>query len=767
MNRHLQAAIIGGGVVGCAVLRALARRGWRDVALFERTELTAGATWHSSGIISHFTRIPFLTRLASITRATFRDLEAEAEQPIGLIEAGSIRLAITPGDYRELAAFAETNAGLACGSRMVTEAEVAERWPLARFDRIEKIEGALLVEADCRLNAADYTQALARTARAQGAAIHRGVEVTGLSPRPGGGWVLTTNQGNWTAEHVVAATGIFSRRSLPKLGISIPSAVLAHQYLVTESHPSVIAHHESGAGPLPVLRKPDIGLSIRQEGLGFSLSLYEENISAVFPHGPPPGFGMQLFNSDMESIESCFEGAIALVPALGEVGIRSIINGPMPWSPDFVPIVGPLAGRRGLWVAEATSYGVTWSGGIAQLLADWIVDGDPGQDVSLIDPRRFGDYADAAWADSRAIADFKGTYGSANANAAPEVSPIHNMLESRGAVFEEIDGRAVATSFTKAGRDFDIGIAPLRPPTIVKLSASRPIEALLQALQAPTLPASGFETHSQLLSSRGTILGLVRIRLNAETDNLELAVEAPCPRAAAEDLLARLATISGVSACHSDTPQEAMIVLAQDPELLSLTLGLPADTALGRIVPLHVAGIAGGHATRLTNLGGWIRWELFHATDIHHHVFSHVLSVLPQAKLVGTTDYAEMRAVMGEPMIGRDIDANITPDGRRISGLTSVDPISTILTRAMVAAPADGPLLAGTVIYDSGGNIVGSIMSATTVADGFACFAAVAPDLVNTDKLLTLRHGGHPCPVVLQALRYPRSDASSTRPDRS
>jgi hypothetical protein len=368
-----------------------------------------------------------------------------------------------------------------------------------------------------------------------------------------------------------------------------------------------------------------------------------------------------------------------------------------------------------------------------------------------MDPRRFGDYADAAWADSRAIADFKGAYGSADTNAAPEVSPIHNMLESRGAVFEEIDGRAVATSFAQVGsHDFDIGIVPLRPPMIVKLSASRPIEALLHALQAPALPAAGFETHSPLLSSRGTILGLVRIRLNAETDDLELAVEAPCPRAAAEDLLDRLTTISGVSACHSDTPQEAMIVLARDSECLSLTLGLPADAARGRIVPLHVAGIAGGHATRLTNLGGWKRWELFHATGVHHQIFNHVLSVLPQAKLVGTTDYAEMRAIMGEPAIGREIDANITPDGRRISGLTSVDPKSTILARAMVAAPADGPLLAGTVIYDPGGNIVGSITSATAVADGFACFAAVAPELVNNGKLLTLLHGGHPCPVVIK-----------------
>ena len=409
MDRIYRALVIGGGVVGCNVLYHLTREGWSDVALCERRELTAGATWHSSGHISAYTGDLNLVELARYTRSQVDRLRTEEGQDLGLRSAGSLRLATRPAHLEEYRRFADAARTIGVDVRVVGPSEALALWPLMNG---EGVIGALHLPRDCYLNAADFTQALARAARSRGAEILRQTEVTGIEPARSGDWRVRTTNGDLHCEHVVSATGIFARRTFALAGMFLPVATLSHQYLVTAPVDRIIERRRTTDDRLPILRQPDIRLNVREEGDGFFISVYESGAKAIFPDGAPGEYGMELLPPDFESIEDQFAGAIHRVPSLQEAGIREIVHGPLPWSADFAPLVGPVPHRRNFWVAEGVSYGVTWSGGVARLLARWIVHGDPGCDTSSVDCRRFGASATASWADERATRSYLGSYNS-------------------------------------------------------------------------------------------------------------------------------------------------------------------------------------------------------------------------------------------------------------------------------------------------------------------------------------------------------------------
>ena len=417
MNRHYRVLVIGGGVVGCNVLYHLTREGWSDVVLCERRELTAGATWHSSGHISAYTGDLALVELARYTRSHIDGLRNEVAQDLGLRSAGSLRLATRRAHLAEYRRFANAARAVGVEARVIGPREALALWPLMND---EGVLGALHLPGDCYLDAAGFTQALASAARSRGAQILRQTEVTGFEPARSGGWRVRTTNGEIDCEHVVSATGIFARRTFALAGMFLPVATLSHQYLVTEPARPIIEHRRMTDARLPILRQPDIRLNVREEGDGLFVSVYESGARAIFPDGAPREYGMELLPPDIESIEDQFADAIRRVPALGEIGIREIVHGPLPWSADFAPLVGPVPDRRNFWVAEGVSYGVTWSGGVARLLARWIVHGDPGSDTSSVDCRRFGASAAPAWADEQATRSYLGSYtGEFDSRAAP------------------------------------------------------------------------------------------------------------------------------------------------------------------------------------------------------------------------------------------------------------------------------------------------------------------------------------------------------------
>ena len=406
-RRTFRVVVIGGGVVGCNILYHLSKAGWSDVALCERHDLTAGATWHSSGHISTLTPSQTLSALALTTRRMLRPLERESGQALGLEESGSVRLGTSAGQLREFERLAREFEAVGLEAEVVSATQTQSLWPLMQM---HGVRGSLHVPQDCYLNAADFTQALAKAARANGAAIFRQTGVEAVARRPSGDWELKTPTGLIIAEHVVFATGMFARVSPLAAHRIVPSAVISHQYIVTAALDQVRQRRRAGLARLPILRQPDIRLNIREEGEGLFVSVYEAHAKAIFRDGPPLDFAMQLLPPDFDSVEDQFGHAIERVPCLGDAGVRTMVHGPMPWSPDFAPSIGPVPGCRNAWMAEGVSYGVTWSGGVAEILCRWMIEGDPGVDVTQLDCLRFGGDITVDDIDSAATASYLGSY---------------------------------------------------------------------------------------------------------------------------------------------------------------------------------------------------------------------------------------------------------------------------------------------------------------------------------------------------------------------
>jgi glycine/D-amino acid oxidase-like deaminating enzyme len=743
MTTHLQVAVIGGGVTGTAILLALAREGLTDCMLFERTELTAGATWHSSGHIAHYTTSPLLTGYAARTSAFVRSVMGEVDQDVSLIDLGSLRLATSREAYDTFGRFVETTGGLACDARMLSAQDVADMWPLAH---VEDTFGAMHVAADCRLNPADLTQAYARAARQRGATVRRGVEVTELKQRPGGGWTLSTSDGTWTADHVVTASGIFARRTLPMLGVDLPVAVVSHQYLVTEPVPEIVQRRANGAGPLPILRQPDIGMNIREEGDGFCISLYEQNATTVFPDGPPERWGMELFPEDFDSIEAGFLTAMERVPCLGEAGIRTTVHGPMPWSPDFFPMIGPVPGVQGLWVAEAMSYGVTWSGAAAEILASWIAHGDPGEDTSAVSPARFGAYAKSAWADERALGTYKGVYGDGAKDLSVPQSEGHDILLARGAQFKEHDGRALAThvdAIPASGPEVAICVLP--QPHVLRAQGVDLDAVLARVLSDFVPPTPTQEGGGWLLSPRGTILAHIRTVMAEPGGAIDLILDAGCPRGAADTLRSRCPNLN-----FNDQPDEALIVMGRDPDMVARALSVPNDLVQGHVVS-HNLG-AGGQASRSSDLDGHARWYLRHPNRHHRAVLEALMDALPTAAILGHSDYESLRISAGEARVGHELDANTTPTGTRISGAFPGEPARADLCRFRIAERHDARVHPDTILRDADDAIVGRIVSVTLEGNDLIGIAAVSPEAQSQDGPISVRIGETDHRVMLRAL---------------
>lgn len=331
-TKHFRAVVIGGGVVGCNILFHLAKAGWTDIALCERHQLTAGATWHSSGHISALTPSKELSKLAMTTRRMLGPLEAESGQSLGLVESGSLRLATSIEQRREFESIATQFADVGLDACVVDTQEVSALWPLMD---IRRVVGALHLPHDGYLNTTDFTQALASAARGRGATIFRDTGIESIHQLPCGEWQLRTLSDDIVAEHIISATGIFARRSPLARYVTIPSAVITHQYIVTDTVEAVRDRRQNGLPRLPILRQPDISLNVREEGEGLFVSVYEPHARASFPEGVPSDFSMQLLPGNFDGLESQFQAAIDRVPSLGRVGIKTVVNGPMPWSPDF------------------------------------------------------------------------------------------------------------------------------------------------------------------------------------------------------------------------------------------------------------------------------------------------------------------------------------------------------------------------------------------------------------------------------------------------
>ncbi|MEO1224836.1 MAG: FAD-dependent oxidoreductase [Pseudomonadota bacterium] len=390
MNSHARVVVIGGGVVGVSTLYHLAAKGWSDVMLLERKELTSGSTWHAAGLLPLFNMSYSVGQIHKYSVRFYQTLEEETGQDVGLRKVGNIRLAMTPDrmdEYRQYAGVART---IGVEVEFLTPDEVKALWPMCVTDGLI---GAIRHPEDGYIQPADLTSALAKGARSRGATIHRSTTVLGISQTATGEWHVETDKGTITCEHVVSATGNFARKTGAMVGLDVPVIPVEHQFIVTEPHAEIRQRRAVGLPEMGVLRESDGSWYMREENGGLLLGPYEKGAPCCYVDGPDADSEYELFNPDIDRLDPHIESAINRVPAFGELGVKEVYNGAIAYTPDGSPIIGPAWGLKNFWLNEGHSFGITAAGGAGWQLAEWIVEGEPTIDMLGVEPRRFGDYA--------------------------------------------------------------------------------------------------------------------------------------------------------------------------------------------------------------------------------------------------------------------------------------------------------------------------------------------------------------------------------------
>ena len=439
VRSEARVVVVGGGIAGVSVLYHLARRGWSDVVLFERASLTSGSTWHAAGLLPLFNMSYSVGQLHKYSVELYPTLEAETGQEVGFHRTGNLRLARNRDrldEYRNYQSTAET-IGVEC--HILSPREVRELWPL--LDP-EGIVGALWHPTDGHIAPADVTMALAKGARQRGAEIHERTPVVAIERTRGLEWLVRTPKGAVRCEHLVFATGNHARQTARMVGLEIPVIPVEHQYVVTDVDPELVAYREAGNRELPILREPDESYYMREEQRGWIIGPYERDARVCFVDGVPEDFEHQLFEGDLDRILPHVEACMRRVPSLQKVGIKQVLNGPIPYTPDGNPMVGPAMGLPNLWLSEGHSFGITAAGGAGWQLANWIVDGEPSVDMLGVDPRRFGvvtrRYAVLKNAEAYAYVFFTHypmEYENRPAARPARTPPVYDRLAARGAVF--------------------------------------------------------------------------------------------------------------------------------------------------------------------------------------------------------------------------------------------------------------------------------------------------------------------------------------------
>ncbi len=434
MKTHARVAVIGGGVVGCSILYHLTKLGWRDVVLLERSELTSGSTWHAAGGVHTLNSDPNVAKLQDYTIRLYREIEEISGQSCGAHLTGGLLLAGTPERLDFLKTTRARGRYLGLESELISVAEAKALHPL--IDE-RHFTGALFDPCEGHVDPSGVTHAYAKAARLGGAEIYRFTPVTGMRARSGGGWHLDTPKGRIEAEIVVNAGGLWAREVGRMVGIELPVQAMEHQYLVTDSVPEVAARDTE----LPHCIDFEAEVYMRQEGEGMVLGTYEQACRPWAERTTPADFGHELLTPDLDRIAPSLEVAFEHFPALAEAGIKRVINGPFTFAPDGNPLVGPVPGLRDYYVACGVMAGFSQGGGVGLMLANWIVEGDPGSDIFAMDVARFGDYATPAYTRAKVRENYTRRFSIIYPNedlpaARPlRTTPVYDRLKAAGAVF--------------------------------------------------------------------------------------------------------------------------------------------------------------------------------------------------------------------------------------------------------------------------------------------------------------------------------------------
>ncbi|MEO1456012.1 MAG: FAD-dependent oxidoreductase [Pseudomonadota bacterium] len=454
--------IIGGGAVGVSALFHLAKAGWTDCVLLEKNELTAGSTWHAAGNVPTFSASWSIMNMQRYSTELYRGLAEAVDYPMNYHVTGSLRLAHSRERMQEFERARGMGVYQGLPIETLSPADLQSRYP---FLEIHDLEGGLYDPNDGDIDPAQLTQALAKGARDMGATIHRFRPATGVR-REGSEWIVETENGDIRCEIIVNAAGYYAQRVgewfRPYGGRRVPMMVMSHQYLLFEECAEVKAWSTEAGRKLPLLRDVDSSYYLRQEKFGFNLGPYERNCRAHWatPDDPlPEDFSFQLYPDDLDRLEWYVEDAMARVPLLGEVGLSKIINGPIPYSSDGNPLIGPSPGLPNVFEACVFTFGIAQGGGAGKVLAEWVTEGQTEWDMWSCDPRRYTDYTDDAFC----VAKGMEVYGHEYAMHFPhhewpagrdkKLSPNHDKVLALGGVMGAYNGWERANWFARPGDD--------------------------------------------------------------------------------------------------------------------------------------------------------------------------------------------------------------------------------------------------------------------------------------------------------------------------
>lgn len=446
MAQRKKVVIVGGGCVGTSILYALARHGCTDTLLLEKSQLTAGSTWHAAGLLVTFARSVNITRMANETISVYADVERRLGTSCGLRQVGTLRIANTQTRWDEFQSYIGVAAAAGANARLVSPEEIREIHPL--LVPSPEIRGGLLHPDDGYINPSDITMGMGKLARDMGATICQNTRATAYVQQPDGSWIVTTPEGEIACEHLVFATGNYARENARMVGLDLPCIPIVHQYWTTEPVPELAERKARGLKEYPVLRDEDYGAYLREDAGKFQFGPYEfeRDLKLFAVDGVPKDFGADLLPEDFDAVATQWERAIERVPALGSVGIKANTRGPFQMTPDELPLMGPAPGHDNLWIAEGVPGGILWGGTIGERLARWILSGDPGMDVAELDVRRFGPYVTKRWTADK-VRETWGCHmraripGEDRPGARPQKTmPNYDLLSARGAVWTLFNG---------------------------------------------------------------------------------------------------------------------------------------------------------------------------------------------------------------------------------------------------------------------------------------------------------------------------------------
>ena len=455
MKSRTKVVVIGGGIAGCSTLYHLTQEGWSDVVLLERDELTSGTTWHSAAQVTNFGMNQTMVGLKTHSIELYKDLRDDPEYPVGYNHGdGGIRLANTEAQMQGYRHFASMARGMGVEFEVIDAAECQRRHPLISTDNLL---GGLWDPHDGHIDPAQLCQSLARRARSAGAEVYRNTNVTALTQHQDDTWTVETNKGNIDCDIVVNACGYRVNEVGAMMGVHHPVASMEHQYFITDDIPAV----RDAGHRIPLLRCPISDYYSRQEKDGLLVGFYEQDCKPWGMNGIDPNFTNDLCPDDLDRVTDVLEGAFARMPALMEVGIKTVVNGPITYTIDGAPLVGPIPGRRNAFCIIGLRAGLGEGGGHGWLLAQQIVHGEAIYDTWCLDPRRFTGHANVEMTSLKAIEDYQNEFRfhfpneHRPAGRYAKTTPLTPILEAEGAEFTVVNGWERAEYF-KPSPDFHV-----------------------------------------------------------------------------------------------------------------------------------------------------------------------------------------------------------------------------------------------------------------------------------------------------------------------